>query len=107
MIQAMALVMSGRDTTSGTRAVMAGFSKAWAAPSTPTRAKMLPLLCEPAMDPRASAANAAAFTTSHTMTTRRRSQRSATCPTTNVSRTIGTNCTRPTNPRSSALPVSS
>jgi hypothetical protein len=73
MTHAMALVMSERDTTSGTKAVMAGFSKAWAAPSTPTRAKMLVRLCQPPMLPRASAAEAAAFTTSQTTTIRRRS----------------------------------
>ena len=62
-------------------------------------------LCEPPMLLRARPATPTAFTTSHTITTRRRSQRSATCPTTKVRSTIGTNCTRPTRPRSRALPV--
>src|SRR5215472_3059733 len=70
-----------------------------------TRVKMLDRLCQPPMLPRARPATPAAFTTSHTITTRRRSQRSATCPTTKVRSTMGTNCTRPTRPRSRALPV--
>src|SRR5215813_11706263 len=101
----MAGEMSSRGTTWGTSAVMAGFSKAWAAPTSATRVKMLDRLCQPPMLPRARPATPAAFTTSHTITTRRRSQRSATCPTTKVRSTMGTNCTRPTRPRSRALPV--
>ncbi|MDR8954162.1 hypothetical protein FEP76_02658 [Burkholderia multivorans] len=37
---------------------------------------------------------------------RRRSKRSATCPTTSVSANIGTNCARPTRPSANALCVS-
>ena len=107
MTHAMAGAMSGRATTSGTSALMAGFSKAWAAPSRATSPKIVARVCHPPRAPRASATAAAAFTNSHITTISRRSQRSATCPTTRVSTIIGTNCTRPTRPRSSALPVSS
>ena len=103
---AMARATRARGTTSGTMAVIVGFSNARAAPMTATRARMLVLLCQPPRVPRASAAVAAALTIWQTTAMSRRSQRSATCPTTRVRTMIGTNSARPTSPRSSALPVS-
>ncbi len=98
--------MSARSTTSGTSALMAGFSNACAAASSAMSPKIMPRVCQSPIAPAASATATAAFTTSQAITMKRRSWRSATWPTTRVSSTIGANCTRPTRPRSSALPVS-
>ena len=102
---AMARDSSFSGTRRGTSAARLGFSNARAAPSTTTTARMPPRLSHPPTVPSASTAAAAPSTTWQITTTSRRSQRSATWPTTSVSTTVGTNCARPTRPRSSALPV--
>ena len=59
---AMARATRDRGTTSGTMAVIVGFSNARAAPTRATRARMLVLLCQPPRVPRTSVAVAAALT---------------------------------------------
>ena len=69
----MARAMSGRGTTSDTRAVVAGLSNARAAPTSDTMPRMLVLLCQPARVPTTSVPAAAASVNWQTAAMRRRS----------------------------------
>ena len=94
-------------TIAGSSAAIVGRSKACAAPSTATAAKIKGVDSQPPMTPIARNSTAADSISWQMSPMRRRSKRSATWPTRNVSTTIGRNCARPMKPRSKALWVRS
>ena len=101
----MARGSAAAGTMAGSSAAMVGRSKAWVAPSSVTATKMPAMPSQPCQTPSSTSSRVTASTTWQTKPMRRRSNWSATWPTTKVSTTMGRNWQSPMRPRSNGLRV--
>src|SRR6478735_7352295 len=104
---AIARARSPDPTSAGTIACWAGAWMARAIPSLTLAMKITSRPTNPAALPHARSTDAKSCTMMASESTRRRSTRSASWPAGIVKRSVGTNCARPTRPRSHVLEVRS